>query len=65
MQAASRQQHSLTTAAAAAAAAATTTATAGQFNASSVAALAAAQIGVAEGSDTAVRINHRSNHSNH
>ena len=63
MQAASRQQHSLTTAAAAAAA--TTTATAGQFNASSVAALAAAQIGVAEGSDTAVRINHRSIHSNH
>ena len=62
MQAASRQQHSLTTAAAAAA---TTTATAGQFNASSVAALAAAQIGVAEGSDTAVRINHRSIHSNH
>ena len=62
MQAASRQQHSLTTAAAAAT---TTTATAGQFNASSVAALAAAQIGVAEGSDTAVRINHRSNHSNH
>ena len=61
MQAASRQQHSLTTAAAAA----TTTATAGQFNASSVAALAAAQIGVAEGSDTAVRINHRSIHSNH
>lgn len=56
MQAASRQQHSLATAAAA---------TAGQFNASSVAALAAAQIGVEEGSDTAVRSNHRTNHSNH
>ena len=48
--AATRQQHSLATAAAA-----------GQFNASSAAALAAAQIGVAEGSDADVT-NHRPNH---
>ena len=45
--AATRQQHSLATAAAA-----------GQFNASSAAALAAAQIGVAEGSDADVSNHH-------
>ena len=49
-----QQQHSLATAAAAAAAT-------GQFNASSAAALVAAQIGVAEGSDADVG-NHRPNH---
>ena len=49
-----QQQHSLATAAAAAAAT-------GQFNASAAAALAAAQIGVVEGSEPDVS-NHRPNH---